>query len=268
MQPVNQVVHYLKVSPYTVVTQQVKVVCETPVNLSVNGEIWLKLTCTPSLLEELGAGFLFNENIIQSRNEISSIHICQDSTLIDIWLNHPTVKPEHWTRTSGCSGGLTGAALPILPIPGTAQFPIEGILEIMHQMQNSQAIYREGGGLHCSALSDGISLRTVAEDVGRHNTLDKLAGYLLNQEKPLKELIVLTTGRISSEMIQKAVRMRAAVIVSRTSPTHLALQIGENAGVTIIGYARQNQCNIYTHPERMCFPDPCPAFANTNALNV
>jgi FdhD protein len=91
----------------------------------------------------------------------------------------------------------------------------------------------------------------VTEDVGRHNTLDKLAGRCLLDGRSAAGQVLLTTGRISSEMAQKAVRMGAPIVISRTSPSSLAIAVAEQAGVTLIGYARRDRFNVYTHPERI-----------------
>jgi FdhD protein len=91
----------------------------------------------------------------------------------------------------------------------------------------------------------------VAEDIGRHNTLDKIAGWILLKGIDLSQRFLLTTGRISSEMLQKAARLSASVVISRTSPSSLSIQLADAFGITLIGYARRNRFNIYTHPRRI-----------------
>jgi FdhD protein len=114
-----------------------------------------------------------------------------------------------------------------------------------------QDLYRETGGVHTSALTDGERILLSAEDIGRHNTLDKLAGMCLMQNVWPARRILMTTGRISSEMLQKAVRLGAGILISRTSPSSLSIELAEKWGITLIGYARRNKFNLYAHPERI-----------------
>lgn len=230
-----------------------RVATEAEVALSVNGESWLSFSCTPTNLPALALGFLFNEGIIRTAAEVASAHVCAEGTLIDVWLNHPAEKPTQWQRTSGCTGGFTRAKpQSIQSIPqGIDPLQPGQISALMKQLFESQALYHASRGIHCAALSDQSSLHVVAEDIGRHNTLDKLAGMLL-QQPPIQRLpVLLTTGRISSEMLQKAARIQAEVVISHTAPTHLSVRLAQTAGITLIGYARAEQFSIYTHPQRV-----------------
>ncbi len=123
----------------------------------------------------------------------------------------------------------------------------------MEQLVESQELYRETGGVHCSALSDGSKILAQVEDIGRHNTLDKLAGRKLREKINAETLIVLTTGRVSSEMLQKSARMGASVVVSRTSATSQSVALAEQLGITLVGYTRRIGFLTYTHPDRLGF---------------
>lgn len=236
--------------------ERTSLIAEQPVTLSVNNEPWLTFMCTPIDLEALGVGFLFNENIIQTLEDIASVRVCPGDNNIDVWLNSPVRKPDKWIRTSGCSGGETSIDESSYS-PGLTN-PQNGIMlapdrigSLISQLLKSQDLYRKSGGVHTSALSDGEKIILIAEDIGRHNTLDKLAGRsLLERIKPAKR-IILTTGRISSEMVQKAARMGARIVISRTSPTSLSVRMAEKSGITLIGYARGERFTIYAHPERI-----------------
>ena len=235
---------------------QTNIISEQPVTFTVNNEPWLTFMCTPSDLKALGVGFLYNEEVIETLDDVASVRVCSGGENIDVWLNRSVKKPEKWIRTSGCSGGKTsigknnlqiGAAVP----KNGGMLPANRIGALIVQLNEAQDLYRKSGGVHSSALSDGEKIIIAAEDIGRHNTLDKLAGRcILEQINPARK-IILTTGRISSEMIQKAGRMGATFVISRTSPSSLSAQMAKKLGITLIGYARRDQFTIYTHPERI-----------------
>ena len=229
------------------------VIVETPVSLSVNGQVWLTLMCTPIDLEALAVGFLFNEGALKSKEEIELVQVCKQGDNVDVWLNHPVEQPKDWRRTSGCTGGATSVILEqmhpelkngLVLTPETIQTHIETLLD-------AQSLYREVGGVHTSILSDGRNVLASGEDVGRHNSLDKIAGQCLLQDLRPSPRILVTTGRVSSEMIQKAARIGAAIVISRTSASSLSVKLAEKWGITLIGYARRDQFNVYTHSGRV-----------------
>ena len=235
---------------------QVYIISEQPVTLTVNNEPWLTLMCTPHDLKALAVGFLYNEEVIEKLDDIASVRVCAGGDNIDVWLNRSVKKPEKWIRTSGCSGGRTGIGKNKLRNGNAApknggMLPANRIGALIAQLSAAQNLYRKSGGVHTSALSDGENIIIAAEDIGRHNTLDKLAGRcILEQINPARK-IILTTGRISSEMIQKAGRIGATLVISRTSPSSLSVQMAKKLGITLIGYARRDQFTIYAHPENI-----------------
>ena len=239
--------------------EQTSIIAEEPVTLSINNEVWLTFMCTPSDLEALAIGFIYNENIIETMEDVASVRVCPGGDNIDIWLNRAVSKPKKRIRTSGCSGGETSIdesrfALGLTSPQNGDMLPPPVIMTMMNQLLKSQDLYQKLGGVHTSALCDGNGIILTAEDIGRHNTLDKLAGkILLERIKPAKR-IILTTGRISSEMIQKAGRMGASMVISRTSPTSLSIRMAERLSITLIGYARHERFTIYAHPERILTP--------------
>ncbi len=233
------------------------VIVETPVSLTVNGQVLITLMCTPTDLEALAVGFLFNEGIIKNREEIDLVQVCPHGDNIDVWLNHSVRPPEQWRRTSGCTGGATAVILEGLHPELRDGFVLEPrtINRLVEMLTNAQELYREVGGVHTSVLSDGERAVVSAEDVGRHNSLDKIAGRCLLDSIDLPRRILVTTGRISSEMIQKAARIGAAIVVSRTSASSLSVSLAEKWGITLIGYARFDQFIGYAHMERILQQD-------------
>jgi FdhD protein len=237
---------------------------EMLVMLTVNGEPWVEFMCTPEYLEALAAGFLFNEGLIENASEIAQIQVCQEGTNVDIWTTTSIKKPIRWRMTSGCSGGITAGIN--VEAPGmkwvmqsndnaenfdTKLIKASGINILIRLLLSAQRLHKETGGIHASALSDGKILLLFCEDIGRHNTLDKLAGRVLLEHMKIPYQVILTTGRISSEMLQKAARLRVDIVVSYTAPTSLAIQLANERGITLIGYAHGDRYKIYTHPVRV-----------------
>jgi len=230
-------------------------IVETPVSLTVNGEVWLSFMCTPVNLEALAVGFLYNEGIIESMNEVADVRICEHGDNVDVWLNHAAEQSTSWRRTSGCTGGITAVDLlakPNISFDGNnPQLSPEAIGHLVEKLFESQALYRETGGVHTSILSDGEKVLLSAEDIGRHNTLDKIAGLCLMNNVESENRILITTGRISSEMLQKAARLQVPILISRTSPSSLSIEMAERYGITLIGYARTNRFNVYSSGQRV-----------------
>jgi FdhD protein len=251
----SQTINYIQFQDIKKEALTGETIVETPVSLTVNGDDWLTFMCTPIQLEEMAIGFLYNEAIISSKDELADVRVCEHGDNVDVWLNHAAEKPTKWRRTSGCTGGVTAVdllsdGLPVVP-PTREILSPKQISTLVGLLFESQALYKETGGVHTSVLSDGENIILTAEDIGRHNTLDKIAGALLRTELDLSHRIIITTGRISSEMLQKAARLNVEVLISRTSPSSLSIELAEKTGVTLIGYARRNRFNVYAHPQRI-----------------
>jgi FdhD protein len=230
-------------------------IVETPVSLTVNGEVWLTFMCTPVNLEALAVGFLFNEGIIEKMSEVEDARVCEHGDNVDVWLNHEAKQPTSWRRTSGCTGGVTAVDLlakPNVSLNGNnLKVQPEAIENFVEMLLEAQVLYRKTGGVHTSILSDGEKILLSAEDIGRHNTLDKIAGLCLMNDIWPDVRILMTTGRISSEMLQKAAKLNAPILISRTSPSSLSIEMAERYGITLIGYARKHRFNVYSNIQRI-----------------
>jgi FdhD protein len=230
-------------------------IVETPVSLTVNGEVWITFMCTPVNLEAMAVGFLYNEGIIEKMAEVEDVRVCEHGDNVDVWLTHTAEQPTSWRRTSGCTGGVT--AVDLLAKPNVSLNGInlkvqpEAIGQLVEMLFESQSLYRETGGVHTSVLSDGEKMLLSSEDIGRHNTLDKIAGLCLMNDVWPETRILITTGRISSEMLQKAARLGAPILISRTSPSSLSIEMADRYGITLIGYARKHRFNVYSNAQRV-----------------
>ncbi len=230
-----------------------RVIEENPVSLTVNGQVWLTFMCSPDQLEPLAVGFLFNEGVIHTRAEIAQVRVCENEANVDVWLHHPAEQPKNWQRASGCTGGVTNpaAALDLAPVARRNVFSPAQLLAGMDQLYQVEGLYQQNRGLHNSAVFDGQKICCHAADIGRHNTIDKLAGQILLNDLNVSPCLILTTGRISSEMLQKSARLGAEVVISRTSPTRLAVRLADELGITLVGYARKTEFILYTWSERV-----------------
>jgi FdhD protein len=241
MQPAASAITYLHYHSGTWENVEASVIAEMPVTLTVNGHEWLTFMCTPVDLEAMAVGFLFNEKLISSPDEVASTYVCASSTNVDVWTTHYIEKPSMWRRTSGCTGGTTSQGSEDLPQQPTCVTSLtqddfistEALFGLLDRLFKSQELYRQVRGVHSSALSDGDGIWVSAEDIGRHNTLDKIAGRMLLEGIYPARRILLTTGRISSEMLQKSLRIGASVVLSRTSPSSLSIRMAQEAGITL-----------------------------------
>jgi len=223
----------------------------------VNGQPLVSMMCTPTYLEELALGFLFNEGLVEGPDEVAVLELCGGGRCVDVWLEHDVEIPQLRVITSGCSGGTTfedvthahhraASGLRVTP---------QQVTRLMQALSQMAVLYHRAGGVHGAALAEGERLLCVAEDVGRHNALDKIAGICLRQGQPMQDRVLLTTGRVSSEMVNKVARMGVSIVISLTSPTSLSIQLAQAWDVTLIGYSRRRSFRVYAGAERVVAAD-------------
>jgi FdhD protein len=209
------------------------------------------MMCTPEKLNFLITGFLRSEGLIQTLDDIALMRVCDEEQVADVRLMTPREVGGRRILTSGCGGGVTfDEGSSVTAVTSDLRVSPAQVLNCMKEMLRafSQA---EQGGTHVSALADGEKLLAVARDVGRHNTLDKIWGQCIFQEIQTADRMLLTTGRLSSEMVVKSAKMKVPVAVSLNSPTSRAVELGRQLGITLVGYARGSRLSVYTHPERL-----------------
>jgi FdhD protein len=235
------------------------VIGEIRFSIFVEDRELVTLMCSAWQLKPLVIGFLYLEGLIESVDDVQMLRVCAEDRLADVRLANgfPDVPPRK-ILTSGCTGGVSFgkyldqieqfrvAAEDVRVAPGR-------MYELLRALYDHSNLYRQSGGVHTSILveRDGVAPRLVAEDIGRHNTLDKLQGMALLEGIPTRGGVILASGRISSEMLFKAAIMGVPIVGSRTSPTNLALAVAERLNITVCGYIRQGSMNVYTHPDRI-----------------
>jgi FdhD protein len=222
--------------------------------------------------KELAVGFCVSEGYVRGANDILLVHHCgqglpapgEEQT--DFGSRNRIemqVREGGFTYTgqpdvvrlirSGCGAADVSALSESLPHLGQG-FLVdpEVILPLSKAMRSLQEVYRHAGGTHAAAVFDATGRPLhLAEDIGRHNAVDKAAGYCLMRRIPLKDKILVTTGRASYEMAAKAIRLGIPVAATVSAPTSLAVQLAHDRGLTLIGYLRAGRMNVYTHSERL-----------------
>lgn len=221
---------------------------------------------TPGNDFELAVGFLYTEGLIGSRDELVSVAYCdlppgeQQYNVVTVHLARsfdPETVKRNFYATSSC--GVCGKASleqvqlsckPVAPGPAVAASVIAGLPE---QMRETQRIFEQTGGLHASGLFDATGgLLSVREDVGRHNAVDKLVGEaLLGGDLPLAQRILMVSGRVSFEIVQKAAMAGVPMICAVSAPSSLAVESARELGITVVGFVRGSSFNVYTQPERV-----------------
>ncbi|HEX9819467.1 MAG TPA: formate dehydrogenase accessory sulfurtransferase FdhD [Methylomirabilota bacterium] len=238
---------YLRVKGTGVEEIAGEVVREQPLSVFVNGEKFLTLLCSPMMLEALVVGYLWMEKVIADAGEITHLAVSPVDGRAEVTLAHPVTLPTERILTSGCGGGITFRIDHRL-FPRLASRVRVRPAELAGRMKDlfgAAVHYQRSRGIHGAALADRERLLVVAEDVGRHNAVDKIKGEALLRGIPTEDRLLLSTGRISSEMLLKAVRMGVPVVASRTSPTEMAVGLAEQLGVTVCGYVRPDGLNVY-----------------------
>jgi FdhD protein len=219
---------------------------------------------TPGDDEYLAAGLLYGEGIVNAAADIDAI---ESSTRLPNVVNvrlHAQVQLDVQMATrrfsAGSSCGVCGttgldaaiARAAATRIADTGPIDLELLMRLPQRMREAQSRFADTGGIHASALFDfSGNLITIAEDVGRHNAFDKLVGEnLLAGRLPLKEHIIVLSGRASFELVQKALRTGVSVLAAIGAPSSLAVNLAVASGLTLVGFLRERQCNIYSSPQR------------------
>ena len=225
---------------------------EMALTVYINSQELVTILCTPFKLNCLVLGYLFAEGIITDMKDVVSMRVCEDDALADIKLKTDFLPPQKRTLTSGCGGGISfNTDIGASKIDSGFSLSPEQLLKLMRQMLENAGLYNLTGGIHTSAISDGSTILVTGEDIGRHNTLDKIIGECLLRKIPTRDRVLLTSGRVSSEMLRKAAKMQVPVIVSLTSPTEKAVLLARELEITLVGYARGNHFTAYSRPDRL-----------------
>ncbi|MCD6391548.1 MAG: formate dehydrogenase accessory sulfurtransferase FdhD [Dehalococcoidia bacterium] len=236
------------------------IIRESPLTIILNNRELATLLCSPMNLRYLAIGFLFSEGLLQSKEEIRKIMVDEQRGVV--WVE--TVRREKFDGevlfkrfiTSGCGRG--GASFySATDVQGRVKIESEieisplAVLALVNEFQQRSRIYRATGGVHSAALCDMKNILVFSEDIGRHNAIDKIFGECILNDIATEDNIIITSGRVSSEILLKVARRNIPIIISKSAPTNLGLRLAADLGVTVVGFVRGRRMNVYTHVGRI-----------------
>ncbi|MGO3048504.1 formate dehydrogenase family accessory protein FdhD [Staphylococcus casei] len=234
-------------------------VTEFPLTIMVNGEEFATVICSPNHLEELVLGFLASEGVILKNADLKSIQIDDSKGFAHVELTH-TLDDRFTYSTKRMIASCCGksrefyfhndAAIAKTSMSKVTLNPLQ-VVNMMTRLQSASTIFKQTGGLHNAAISDGDTFFEHRQDIGRHNALDKLYGFCIQRHIPIRDKVLIFSGRISSEILIKAAKIGVGIILSKSAPTTLAITLAEDLNITAIGFIRDGNFNIYSHAERI-----------------
>jgi len=231
-----------------------RVVREFPLQLMVNGREIATLIGSPHDLRFLVAGFLRLQGFVQRLSDFEMFSVCEDFGAANVRIKGELPERLKPVLTSGCGTGISFSMPQVeegAQQQAAAPSPVKPaeIFTLMDELARQADNYRSHGGIHSAAVGRNGELLLYAEDLGRHNTLDRIAGEALFKGIDLTGTVLVTSGRISTEMVAKAALLGVRLIASRTSPTDMAVRLCDQSGIALVGYVRGGKFTVYSHAE-------------------
>jgi FdhD protein len=235
------------------------IIKEIPFTILVNGQEIVTLLCSPDKLEYLAVGFLLSEGLVKNNTVIKSVSLGKDRHYANVKVDGDLRVPQDLFQkrliSSGCGKGPSfydsQDIAQCKPVNSDIQIDYGQIINLMKTFQAKSFLFKKTGGVHSAALSSPHEIDVFAEDIGRHNAIDKIFGECFLKNISTRNKIILTSGRIGSEIAIKVAKRKIPIIVSRAAPTDLAVRLAEKMKLSIIGFVRGKRMNIYTHNFRV-----------------
>lgn len=232
---------------------------EVPLTIILNDKELVTLLCSPKDLNYLAIGFLSSEGFIGNRDEISKVIIDDIRGVARVWTQDDKAINDDiiFKRliTSGCGGGTSfykaSDVEHQVKIESGLEISAGEIMALVKEFQRRSLLYRRTGGVHSAALCEAGKILVFNEDIGRHNAIDKIFGECVLKEIATQDRVVVTSGRISSEILLKVAKRQIPIIVSKSAPTDLGVKMADDLGITLLGFVRGKRINAYTNDWRI-----------------
>ena len=230
------------------------VIIEYPFTIFIDDEEIITLLCTPKSLKELAIGFLYSEGYIDSMDALQEVLLDEEKGRAYVSLKYRMTMTENLVGkraiTSGCGRGTIFYnvldSIKSKRIENSLNININDVVKLSKEFNHKSELFLNTGGVHSCGLCHNDKILYFEEDIGRHNALDKILGNAFMEKMDLTDKLVITSGRISSEMILKTSRMGIPAIISRSAPTSLAVDMANELNILLIGFARGEKMNFYS----------------------
>ena len=232
---------------------------EFPLTMMLNGEEFATIVCTPSDLEDLVVGFWAAEGVVRSPAHIRSLVVNEREGFAYVETKaQPTLAKQDYMRRfiGSCCGKsrhfyFASDAKTAKTITSQHTISAADCFYYMELLNAHSTAFKMTGGVHNAVLCDEAGVIVARTDIGRHNALDKIYGHCLTHDIPVRDKLIAFSGRVSSEVLLKLSKMGIGVLLSKSAPTDLAIQLAKELNVTVVGFIRGGSFNVYTHPQRI-----------------
>jgi len=231
---------------------------EFPLTIILNNQELVTLLCSPTNLKYLAAGFLLSEGLLKSKDEIKKIIVDERRGVVRVeTMEDKEIAQDVLFKRIISSGGGRGASFysaadaASQKVESQMEISTDEVFALVSEFQHGSAVYLATGGVHSAALCDRKSMLVFSEDIGRHNAIDKIFGRCLLEDIPTDDRAVITSGRISSEILHKVAKRGIPIIISISAPTNLGVRIADNLGITLISSVREKRMNVCANDWRV-----------------
>ncbi|GKV57956.1 sulfurtransferase FdhD [Sporosarcina sp. NCCP-2222] len=243
------------------VSKMDEVAVEYPITVQLNGKEFITIVCTPQYIEEMVIGFLASEKVVTDIRHITDIRWEESTGIVHVTTEQtfPFYEKLQNKRyiTSCCGMSRQGfvfandALAAKKVVTRNVLLTASDCFTLMSQMDENADLFHQTGGVHIASLCAPKGAVVQRMDIGRHNALDKIYGHCLRENIPVKDKVVVFSGRISSEILLKVSKIGCEVVLSKSAPTDLAIELADELGITAVGFIRRNTFNVYSHAERI-----------------
>ncbi|KPI47847.1 sugar ABC transporter substrate-binding protein [Clostridioides difficile] len=235
-----------KVNEYELSTDNEEIIAEYPLSFILNDKYVNTFLCTPYNLEELVVGFLKTKGYIENKRSLLSLEINEKERFAKVNIQN---KQESEDEQIIFLNSLD--YIKCTPVESDIKINYDTVYSIMDRNLNSSYLFKNTGGVHSVSIFNYDENIVTCEDVARHNAMDKAIGFCVLNEISLKDKIIAVSGRISLEMILKAAMTQIPIVVSKSAPTNLSIELSKKLNITLIGFVRGRRMNIYANPQRV-----------------